>query len=187
MLSTTTTLPTTIILDLPKDNWSTWHQALNLLCFTKFGVAGQQILSDTLVSLQPLATEPIKLDLDLDLAGAPIPGQLTYSRRSLTAEEAALPPIDPATLPLSTQGNTNYRDDRKIFTDAKRRFSDHDTECPDHLYRHLTPASHTSIKTHTLPTSYFPSALEAMPTTSWRVASTPQVTTLQSSTEPANT
>ena len=84
MLSTTTTLSTTIILDLPKDNWSAWHQALKLLCFTKFGVAGQQILSDTLIPLQPFATEPTKLDLDLDLAGAPIPGQLTYSRRSLT-------------------------------------------------------------------------------------------------------
>ena len=46
-----------------------------------------------------------------------------------------------------TQGNTNYRDDRKIFTDAKRRFADHNMECLDHLYRHLTPASHTSIKT----------------------------------------
>lgn len=148
MLSTTTPLPTTIILDLPKDNWSAWHQALKLLCFTKFGVAGQQILSDGLIPLQPFATEPTKIDLDLDLAGVPIPGQLTYSRRSLTAEEAALPLIDPITLPLSTQGNTNYRDDRKIFTDAKRRFSDHDTECLDHLYRHLTPASHTSIKTH---------------------------------------
>ena len=148
MLATPATIPTTIILDLPKDNWSTWHQALKLLCFTKFGVAGQQILSDTLIPLQPFAEEPTTLDLDVDAAGVPIPGQYTYARRTLTAEEIALPPPDTANLPLSTQGNTNYRDDRKIFTDAKRRFSDHDTECLDHLYRHLSPASHTSIKTH---------------------------------------
>ena len=148
MLSTPTALPTTIILDLPKDNWSAWHQVLKLLCFTKFGVAGQQILSDTLIPLQPFAAEPTKLDRDIDLAGKPIPGQLTYSRRPLTPEEVDLPLLDHATLPLSSQGNTNFRDDRKIFTEAKRRFSDHDTECLDHLYRHLSPASHTSIKTH---------------------------------------
>ena len=148
MLATPTTIPTTIILDLPKDNWSTWHQALKLLCFTKFGVAGQQILSDTLIPLQPFAAEPTTLDLDVDATGLPIPGQYTYTRRAPTAEEIAAPPLNAANLPLSTQGNTNYRDDRKIFTDAKRRFSDHDTECLDHLYRHLSPASHTSIKTH---------------------------------------
>ena len=149
---------------------------MKLLCFTKFGVAGQQILSDTLIPLQPFAKEPTKLDLDIDAAGHPIPGQYTYTRRSLTTEELASQrpntaqaaaeldplPLNPANtdveiaplllntanLPLSTQGNTNYRDDRKIFTDAKRRLSDHDTEYLDHLYRHLSPASHTSMKTH---------------------------------------
>ena len=76
MLSTPTTFPTTIILDLLKDNWSAWHQAHKLLCFTKFGVAGQQILSDTHIPLQPFATELTKLDLDTNLAGQPIPGRL---------------------------------------------------------------------------------------------------------------
>ena len=142
MLATPTTISTTIILDLPKDNWSTWHQALKLLCFTKFGVAGQQIFSDTLIPLQPFAAEPTTLDLDIDAAGLPIPGQYTYTRRTLTAEEIALPPVNRATLSLSTQGNTNYRDDRKVLTDTKRRFSDYDTECLDHLYRHLSPEPH---------------------------------------------
>ena len=142
------TTATAIILDLQKDNWSAWNQALKLQCFTKFGVAGQQILSDMSIPLQPFAIEPSKADLDKDDNGIPIPGQLTYSRRPLSSDEAALPPIDPVTLPLSTQGNTNFRDDKKIYSEAKRRFSDHDTECLDHLYRHLSLASHTSINTH---------------------------------------
>ena len=142
------TTATAIILDLQKDNWSAWNQALKLQCFTKFGVAGQQILSDMSIPLQPFAIESSKADLDKDDNGIPIPGQLTYSRRPLSPDEAALPPIDPVTLPLSTQDNTNFRDDKKIYSEAKRRFSDHDMECLDHLYRHLSLASHTSIKTH---------------------------------------
>ena len=99
------------MLDLHSDNWSQWHQALKLLCFTKFGVAGQQILSDTTIPLQPFPIEPIKADLEAALIGAPTPGLFTYQRRQATDAEAAQPDSDPATLPLSTLGNTNFRDD----------------------------------------------------------------------------
>ena len=136
------------MLDLHSDNWSQWHQALKLLCFTKFGVAGQQILSDTTIPLQPFPTEPTKADLEADLTGAPTPGLFTYQRRQATDAEAAQPNFDPATLPLSTLGNTNFRDDKKIFSAAQRRFSDEDTDCLDHLYRHISLASHTAVKTH---------------------------------------
>lgn len=147
MLSTSATAPAAIILDQHTDNWSAWHQAFKLLCFTKFGVAGQQILSNTLIPLQPLPQEPTKNDLDTTPAGVAIPGQFTYTRRSITGDETATNP-DPQTLPLSTQGNTNLRDDRKIYAAAKLLFSNQDTECLDHLYRHLSLASHTAIKTH---------------------------------------
>ena len=148
MLSTSATAPAAIILDQHTDNWSAWHQAFKLLCFTKFGVAGQQILSNTLIPLQPFPQEPTKNDLDTTAAGVAIPGQFTYTRRSITGDETATNP-DPQTLPLSTQGNTNLRDDRKIYAAAKLLFSNQDTECLDHLYRHLSLASHTAIKTHT--------------------------------------
>lgn len=150
MLSQHAAPPATIILDLQRDNWSTWHQALKLLSFTSFGEAGQQIISDTLIPLQPFAIEPTKSDVDKDATGAPIPDQFTYPRRALTDEEdtadLTIPQLQ--SLPLSTVGNTNLRDDRKIFMEAKRRFIDHDTACLSHLYRHISPASHTSIKTH---------------------------------------
>jgi hypothetical protein len=149
MLSALTPTPTAITLDVATDNWSSWHQALKQLCYTKFGVAGQQILTNATIPLHPFAREPTRNDLDTDPTGAPIQGQLTYSRRSLTTAEAAIaPPIDQTPLPLSTQGNTNLRDDRKIFAETQRRSSDHDTECLDHLYRHMSVASHTSVKTH---------------------------------------
>ena len=151
MLSTSAAATATsqhAMLDLHSDNWSQWHQALKLLCFTKFGVAGQQILSDTTIPLQPFSIEPTKADLEADLNGAPTPGLFTYQRRPATDAEAALPNFDPANLPLSTLGNANFRDDKKIFSAAKRRFSDEDIDCLDHLYRHITLASHTSIKTH---------------------------------------
>lgn len=148
MLSTPTATPPVVILDLQRDNWSQWNQSLKLLCYTKFGVAGQQILSDRLIPLQPFASEPTKADLDKDNMGLPIPNQFTFSRRTLTAAQADDPNTNLANIPLSTQGNTDFRDDQKIYTAAVRRFSDHDTDCLDHLYRHLSLASHTSIKTH---------------------------------------
>ena len=61
---------------------------------------------------------------------------------------ARRPGIPGTTTPLSTQGNTNYCDDKKIFNDVKRRFSDQDTECLDHLNRRTSLASHIAIKTH---------------------------------------
>ena len=88
MLTTTSVTSSPIVLDLKRDNWSQLHQALKLLCYTKFGVAGQQILSDHLIPLAPFTTEPTKGDLDRDLAGLPIQNQFTYARRTLTAEEA---------------------------------------------------------------------------------------------------
>ena len=48
MISTAATPPAAIILDIPKDNWSQRNQAFKLLCYTTFGVAGQQVLSDRL-------------------------------------------------------------------------------------------------------------------------------------------
>ena len=151
MLSTSTATAATAhhpMLDLHSDNWSQWHQALKLLCFTKFGVAGQQILSDATIPLQPFPSEPTKADLEADLTGAPIPGLFTYQRRPATDAEADQPNFNLASLPLSTLGNTNFRDDKKIFSAAQRRFSDEDTDCLDHLYRHISLASHTAVKTH---------------------------------------
>ena len=149
MIASPAATATEIILDVVTDNWSSWHQALKQQCFTKFGEAGQQILSNATIPLYPFATEPTKDDLLLDPTGTPTPGAFVYSRRSLTLTEAATtPPIDQTPIPLSTQGNTNFRDDRKIFADSKRRSSDHDTECLDHLYRQMSVASHTSVKTH---------------------------------------
>ena len=146
--SAATATPTHPTLDLHSDNWSQWHQALKLLCFTKFDVAGQQILSNATIPLQPFPTEPTKADLEPDLTGAPIPGLFTYQRRPATEAEAAAATFNAANLPLSTLGKANLRDDKKIFLTAKRRFSDEDTDCLDNLYRHMTLASHPSIKTH---------------------------------------
>ena len=148
MLSATTVPSSPVILDPQRDNWSQWIQSLKPLCFTNFGVAGQQILSDRLIPLVPFAVEPTYADLNKDAGGLPIPNQYTYPRRTLTATGAENPTTDLTTIPLSTQGNTEYRDDRKIYTAAAQRFSDQDTDCLDHLYKHLSLASHTSIKTH---------------------------------------
>ena len=72
-----------------------------------------------LIHLQRFTAESTKLDLESDLAGQPIPGQLTYSRRSLIAVKADLPLLDHTTLPLSSHGTNDFRDDCKIFTGAK--------------------------------------------------------------------
>ena len=146
MLSTATSLAPAPLLDLHQDNWSTWNQSLKLLCFTKFGVAGNQILTDRFIPLHPFANEPTNNDLDLDPAGTPIPGEYIY--QPCTPPEGE-PAGNALHLPLSTQGNTYYRDDKKIFNDVKRHFSDQDTDCLDHLYRHISLASHIAIKTHT--------------------------------------
>jgi hypothetical protein len=148
MISTTSAPPAAIILDISKDNWSQWNLSFKLLCYTTFGVAGQQVLSDRLIPLHPFATDPSKADLELDDTGTPIPGEFVYSRRPLTPQEIVLPPIDPSFQPLSTLGNTNLRDDRKIYAASLRRFSDQDTSCLDHLYKHISFTSHTAVKTH---------------------------------------
>jgi hypothetical protein len=62
-------LPPQQILDLPTDNWSIFTQAFTQLCFTKFGVAGQQILSDRVIPLVPFATAPTKNSLESDANG----------------------------------------------------------------------------------------------------------------------
>ena len=46
MIASPAATATEIILDVVTDNWSSWHQALKQQCFTKFGEAGQQILSN---------------------------------------------------------------------------------------------------------------------------------------------
>ena len=115
--------------------------------YTKFGVAGHEILSNRLILLHPFELEPTIGDLDVDLAGAPIAGQYTYQRRPTTDAEVDLN-TNQLVLPLSTLGNTTFRDDRKISNDSKRRFSDQDTEYFDHLYTHISLASHTVVKTH---------------------------------------
>lgn len=73
MLSTPTATPSAVILDLQRHNWSQWIKSLKLLCYTKFGVAGQLILSDRLIPLQPFALAPTKSDLDKNALGRPIP------------------------------------------------------------------------------------------------------------------
>ena len=148
MLATPVSPPTDIILHLPSDNWAAFSQAFKQQCFAKFGVAGQQILSNHTIPIQPFAVSPTKNSLDLDADGRPIPGQYTYPRRTLTTLEAELPALNRANISLSESGTREYREDLKVFTAAARRFSDEDTECLLYLYNHTSPTSHTAIKTH---------------------------------------
>ena len=103
MISTASTPPAAIILDIPKDNWSQWNQAFKLLCYTTFGVAGQQVLSDR---LNPFVSDPFKADL-------PLPGEFFYSRCPLPPEEIGLdliwnPELDLIwNLELETEFGTN--------------------------------------------------------------------------------
>ena len=71
--------PAPIILDIALDNGSIFKQSFKLLCFTKFGVAGQQILSNYALPLTPFATAPSKFDLDPTNAGILISDQFTYA------------------------------------------------------------------------------------------------------------
>ena len=92
MLTSTSQVPSQseVTLDITLDNWSSFDQYFKLQCFTRFGVAGQQILTNRAVPLKPFAIIPTKLDLDVDAAGIPVPDQFTYARRPFTAVEAAL-------------------------------------------------------------------------------------------------
>ena len=148
MLSASPQQQADTMLDLRTDNWSIFSQSFTQLCFTKFGVAGQQILSDHVIPLEPFATAPSKKALDIDADGLPIVDQFVYSRRRYTLDEAALPNFSLTSLPLSDSGNREYREDLKIFKAAARRSFDDDTECLEYLYKHISATSHTSIKTH---------------------------------------
>ena len=119
-------------------------------------MAGQQILSNCALPLTPFANAPSKFDLDR--TDAPIPDKFSYARRQTTAEEIALPGFKLASISLTECSNRELRDDLKIFNATLRIFNDEDTLCLDHLYRHISPKSHTSIKTHPLYSHY-----EALP------------------------
>ena len=86
MLSLPTQLPilAATILDIALDNWSIFQPNFKLLCFTKFVVAGQQILSNRAIPLTPFATAPSKFDLDRTDAGTPIiDSSLTHGGQQL--------------------------------------------------------------------------------------------------------
>ena len=148
MLSATSPQQTDLVLDLPADNWAVFSHAFKQLCFTKLGVAGQQILSDRIIPLVPFAIAPTKNTLETNAVGAVIADQYVYPRRAYTLEEATLATFSLANLSLTESGNRYYRDDLKIFTAAARRSSDDDTDCLEYLYKHVSTTSHTSIKTH---------------------------------------
>ena len=149
MLQNPTTTTTPIVLDLLQDNWTAFLQAFKLQCSTKFGVAGQQILSNKIIPLAPFAQSPTKFDLDKDADGVPIAGQYLYPRRRLTAEEQAVENFSTLSLPLSDRGSTELRADLKIYKEAADKFADHDTALLDHIFSNMSLASHTSIRAHT--------------------------------------
>lgn len=154
MLSTSAPAPSDIILHLPSDNWAAFSQAFKQQCFAKFGVAGQQILSDRTIPIEPFAITPTKNTLDIGENGLPIADQFTYPRRVTTEAERALPGFNLTNISLSESGLREYREDLKVFTAAARRFSDEDTECLLYLYNHTSPTSHTAIKTHATYATY---------------------------------
>ena len=127
MLSTSTPPPSDIILHLPSDNWSAFSQAVKQQCFAKFGVTGQEILLNRNIPIQPFAISPTTNSLDTGNDGLPIPDQFTYPRRTVTAEESALPGFNLANTSSSESGLREYREDLKVYTAAARRFSDEDT------------------------------------------------------------
>ena len=104
--------PAPLILDITLDNWSTFQQSFKL--FTKFGVAGQQILSNCAIPLTPFANAPSKFDLDRTSDGVQIPDQFIYARRSTSAEETALPGFNLASISLTECSNRELCDDLKI-------------------------------------------------------------------------
>ena len=101
MLSASSSLQTDLILDLPSDNWAFFSQAFKQLCFTKFSVAGQQILSDRIISLVPFAVAPTKNTLETNAIGVAIADSYVYPRRAYTLEEAALPTFSLTNLSLT--------------------------------------------------------------------------------------
>ena len=112
--------PAPLILDITLDNWSTFHQSFKLLCFTKFGVADQQILSNCAIPLTPFATAPSKFDLDRTGDGVQIPDQFIYARRPTSAEETALPGLNLASISLTECSSRELCDDLKIYNSTKK-------------------------------------------------------------------
>ena len=124
MLSATTSpsAPAAVILDITSDNWAQFNKAYTLSCYTKFGPAGQKILSNKDIPLTPFAVAP------------------TNSRRcSHTRSETALPGFDLATISLTESANREYRDDLKLYTAAARIFAQSiaSTICIDTSHYHL--------------------------------------------------
>ena len=118
----TPTASSAIVLDLLQDNWTSFLQAFKLQCTTKFGAAGQQIITDRIIPLTPFPSPPTKFDLDKDAAGNPLPNQFVYPRRRLTAEGNAVENFHQSALPLSDRGSTELRAD-----EAANKFFDFDT------------------------------------------------------------
>ena len=121
MLQNPTPTTTPIVLDLLQDNWTAFLQAFKLQCSTKFGVAGQQILSNKIIPLAPFAQPPTKFDLDKNVDGVPIPGQFLYPRRCLTREELATENFSALCIPLCDRGSTELRADLKLYKCSRGR------------------------------------------------------------------
>ena len=109
-------------------------------------------------TLTPFATAPTKFALDQNSAGVVLPDQFTYARRPTTATEVALPGFSMASISLTECSNRELRNELKIYNATLRIFNDEDTLCLDYLYRHISPKSLTSTKTHPLYSQY-----EALP------------------------
>ena len=156
MLPLPTQQPTSaaIILDVAFDNWSTFQESFKLLCYTKLGVAGQQILSNRAIPLTPFATASTTFDLDRTDDGAPIIDQFTHARRQTTAPEVGLPGFSLAPISLTGCGNRELRDDLQTYSSTPRIFNDEDKPCLDHLYWHILSKPLASIKTHPLYSQY---------------------------------
>ena len=167
--------PAPIILDIALDNWSIFHQSFKLLCFTKFGVAGQQILSNCAIPLTPFATAPSKFDLDRTDAGIIIPDQFSYARRQTTAEEIALPGFNLASISLTECSNRELRDDLNKYTTLHCVFSMTKTPFAWIISTDTFHPSHTlqSKLIHvTLITKHSLSAKEALSSMVWPKTST---------------
>ena len=137
--------------------WSKFQQSFKL--FTKFGVAGQRILSNYAIPLTLFATAPSKFDLDRTSDGVQIPNQFIYARRPTSAEEIALPGFNLASIPLTECSNRELRDGLKIYNAALRIFNDKDTLCLDHLSKLIQITQNTKLS---------PSVQEALSSMVWQ-------------------
>jgi hypothetical protein len=106
--------------------------------------------NNTEIPLTPFPIAPTKQDLYTNLDETPITSQCTYARRATTVAEVTLAGFDLATISLPEAPNREYRDDLKIYTAAARISAVEDIKCLDHLHRHISSPSHTSILINTL-------------------------------------